>query len=211
MIKNYKKVFMFFIIITVIYLNVGTLADILNKDKAFNKVFNKVASKTCEDMKNFQKTEDVRMNYLNICININESSKKLSETILKYTENKEIESIAKSLSKSQDESIKIAKENIKILSKNKKIEKEKEEYIRIYECIAKKLCNKIIKTKESKTNIDKKYIYTSIIFNEEIINLSRNILDFTKDKRIIEFSEEIIQKKELELEMLREILNNLGE
>ena len=209
--KIFKNTLLLFLTCLVLGSSLTVSAAEMNKEKAFMKKYDKTVSKMCDDMLKVEKCGDARINYFKSMKHYKDGSVCLSEAIIKYSDCDEVKKLAEAIMKSDKDDIEIIDKMLKSLESNKQVDKEKEiEYMKVYECVTKHMCDKLCKIKDSNECIDKKYLYAMIAHHEEGLNFAKNMLRLNNNDESCKLVKEIACKQEEQLKALKNVLNDLS-
>lgn len=205
-IKNIMVLLMTFLILTP---NITTFATNMNTEKAYMKKYDKIISNMKKDMQSIKVTGYPALDFLCEMMPHNEAGISMAKNVLKYTENDELKKIANTVIKEQGAEVEKMKEIIKCLKEKPLDENVKEEeYLKVYDCILKKMIEGLEKANNLNGCVDVDFLQQMIIHHEGGIAMAKNILKNTTNKEIREISENIVKTQEVQVKEMRELLKN---
>ncbi|MEG0295066.1 MAG: DUF305 domain-containing protein [Clostridium sp.] len=205
-IKNIMVLLMTFLILTP---NITTFATNMNTEKAYMKKYDKIISNMKKDMQSIKATGYPALDFLCEMMPHHEAGISMAKNVLKYTENDELKKIANTIIKEQGAEVQKMKEIIKCL-KEKPLDEniKEEEYLKVYDCILKKMIEGLEKANTLTGCVDVDFLQQMIIHHEGGIAMAKNILKNTTNKEIREISENIVKTQEVQVKEMRELLKN---
>ena len=209
--KILKNTLLLFLTCLVMGSSLGVSASTMNKEKAFMKKYDKAMTKMCKDMLEVEQSGDTKINYFKGMESFKNGAICLSEGIIKYSDCDDVKKLAEAMMKSEKDDLEKMKAMMKELESKKQVDKEKEiEYMKVYDCITKHMCDKLNKIKESNECMDKTYLYAMIAHHEEGMNLAKNMLRLNNDEASCKLVKEMACKHEEQLKVMKDVLNSLS-
>lgn len=154
------------------------------KEREYLENYTKVLNAIKEEVLSHHKFGDVTADFLEEMIIHNQGASYMSENVLKYGSDKKVREIAKSIIRSQIDTVTEMSAILDIMEENLKIDKSKEtEYIKKYDEIIENMLLEMDSTKYT-GNIDKHYLKSMNSHKEASLKMIKNILNYTEDKAV---------------------------
>lgn len=190
-------------VMLVLLSSINTYAESNSKTKEFMNNHSEILKSIKECSKCIDGKGDIRADFLEEVIHINDIQICMAENIIKCGDDKNIRNIAKSLIKNSMECTTELNEDLYNISKELSSDKELEEkYLNEY----KKLYSKMIlnlQCKREDESIEKIFLRVSIKHHEALIELADVFCEYSDDEKMIETAKNIQKKNTKEIKKLK--------
>ena len=173
------------------------------KEREYLESYTKVLNAMKEEIISHNKFGDVTADFLEEMIIHNQGASYMSENVLKYGSNKKVREIAKSVIRSQIDTVTEMSAVLDIMEENLKIDKSKEtEYIKKYDKIIQNMISEMESTKYT-GNIDEHYLELMNLHQEATLSMIKNILNYTEDKAVKKLITKIEKSSNKQIEEMK--------
>ncbi|MBW6409589.1 DUF305 domain-containing protein [Clostridium weizhouense] len=206
LIKNIFIVLLSFITF-VSFISIHTLAE--TNELSYFKSYEKIIEIMKEDTNNLSKSNDLNSDFLYTMIINNKVSVSMLENIIKFGENSNIKSFAKSSLKEELLSNERIEYIIANLGEDSIFDLDKQQnYNKLNNEIYIKAENEMEKYKDRK-NINKSFLKSFIAHNEGVIKMCDNILKYTNNNEVEEVATNIKNIKSKQIEKMKKIFKSV--